>query len=129
MKKVIRLTESELIRLVKRVIKEQTTDPKQLAKNFVDSFGTFSDDEVGAASAISSLKDESEWNIFDAEVKKLSGKTTKQLFNEYMTPYNRKQYDGIVGHVLRITNNKINLGVESGTNKFLRRVGDANLYR
>ena len=141
MKKVIRLTESELIRLVKRVIKEEyksnnfinevtgnMTVP-QLAKKFVDSFGTFNDDETSAVSCINALENESEWNAFDAEVKKISGSSVKELFNDNMSAWDRRQYDFTVQHVKDITNGKVNIGVESGMNKFLRAVSSDNLYR
>jgi hypothetical protein len=49
MKKIIRLTESDMVRLVKRVIKEQTfnpTDPKSVADEIKAGVGSFGNTNV-----------------------------------------------------------------------------------
>jgi hypothetical protein len=45
MKKIIRITESDMIRLVKRVIKEQTYDVRRAAQQIVDSVEGLGTDE------------------------------------------------------------------------------------
>jgi hypothetical protein len=87
MKKIIRLTESDLIRIVKRVISEDaatatSTNPWTLLKNpttaniaktIYDAKGYFNDDEKIVIAALSKIKDKNMWWQVNKELQKLTG--------------------------------------------------------
>jgi len=87
MSKIIRLTESDLIRIVKRVISEDaatatSTNPWTLLKNpttaniaktIYDSKGYFNDDEKIVVAAIQKIKDKNMWWQVTKELQKLTG--------------------------------------------------------
>lgn len=77
MKKIIRLTESDLIRLVKRVINEQTTPStgigKSVAKELVTALspmsnGKFIDDDAAALNSIKRLKNKADYDEMENEL-------------------------------------------------------------
>jgi len=89
MRKIIRLTESDLIRLVKRVINEQTTPStgigKSAAKQFVEalspmSHGKFIDDNNMALKAMQRIKNKTDFNEFAIEIKRI----TRMDFCDYL---------------------------------------------
>ena len=85
MRKIIRLTESDLIRLVKRVINEQTTPStgigKSAAKQFVDALSQTIDDNDMALKAMQRIKNKTDFNEFAIEIKRI----TKMDFCDYLT--------------------------------------------
>lgn len=111
-KRIIRLTESDLMRIVKKVVKEQKTpDPsafkstgvsRAAADMFIDAIGTFTDDEAKAAKAVLMLKTAKDYYEFCVHIKALSGKQFYDLFNDNMSPYDQ-EYFTIQSHVQRIT--------------------------
>ena len=104
MKKVIRLTESDLVRIVKRVINEQSNVAVSAAKKFYDALegSVLSDDEAAAASAVMSLKTKKDFVDFNNEIKKLSGgKGFGEVFRSNMSSVD-VEYDSIGNHVQRL---------------------------
>ncbi len=88
MKKIIRLTESDLVRIVRRVIAEDATaadptnpwnilknspTPANIAKVIYDSKGIFNDDEKLVIAAVSKIKDKNMWWQVTKELQKLTG--------------------------------------------------------
>jgi hypothetical protein len=116
MKKIIRLTESDLIRLVKRVINEQTTPStgigKLAAKQFVEALSKFNNDEAGALKAISQLKNNSDFIEFKNQIKIITGKEICSYFASKMSEFDYKEFDGIN----RIINNLSNKEIDCANN-------------
>jgi hypothetical protein len=88
MKRIVRLTESDLARIVRRVIAEDATaatatnpwsllknspTPANIAKVIYDSKGTFNDDETLVVAALSKIKDKTMWWQVTKELQKLTG--------------------------------------------------------
>jgi hypothetical protein len=112
MKKVIRLTESDLARIVRRVIAEdvaaaaatstnpwsllKTPTPANIAKVIFDAKGLFNDDEKIVIAALSKIKDKSMWWQVTKELQKLTGgKGIAEYINTFMqgTDFNRVEYN------------------------------------
>jgi len=106
MKRIIRLTESDLTRIVKRVISEQqSSNAKTSAKKFYDALegSMLSDNEAAALSAVKSLKSKEDVKAFNDELKKLSGgKGFKEIYSSNMSPADT-EFDDIASHMLEIT--------------------------
>jgi len=84
MRKIVRLTESDLIRLVKRVINEQTTPStgigKSAAKQFVEALSQRIDDNNMALKAMQRIKNKTDFNEFAIEIKRI----TRMDFCDYL---------------------------------------------
>jgi len=100
MKKIIRLTESDLIRLVKRVINEQPTPStgigKSVANEFIEALSkTFDDDEKGALKAIKRLQTPTDFIEFQNQIQKETGKNICEYINSELSEFNYNEYSGI----------------------------------
>jgi hypothetical protein len=102
MKRVIRLTESDLVRIVKRVIAEDATaatskptdswsllktdpTPENIAKVIYGSKGSFNDSEELVIAALSKIKDKSMWWEVTKELQKLANNQgIVQYLNSFM---------------------------------------------
>jgi hypothetical protein len=100
MKRIIRLTESDLARIVRRVIAEDATaatatnpwsilknspTPANIAKVIYDSKGIFNDDETLVIAALSKIKDKTMWWQVNKELQKLTGgRGIVQYLNSFM---------------------------------------------
>ena len=87
MKRIVRLTESDLARIVRRVIAEDaatttSTNPwtllktptiANIAKTIYDAKGYFNDDEKIVIAAVSKIKDKNMWWQVTKELQKLTG--------------------------------------------------------
>jgi hypothetical protein len=122
MKKIIRLTESDLIRIVKRVIAEDATaadptnpwnilknspTPTNIAKVIYDSKGIFDDDETLVIAALSKIKDKTMWWQVTKELQKLTGgQGIVQYLNSFMVgdDYSMVRWNGnnVVDQLQRI---------------------------
>lgn len=102
--KVINLTESDLQRIVKRVISEQSNVAKSAAKKFYDALegSVWSDSEEGASDAVMSLKTKEDFIEFNNEIKKLSGGDDfGTVFRDNMSSAD-VEYDTIGNHVYEL---------------------------
>lgn len=99
MRKIVRLTESDLVRIVKRVISEDaanatSTNPWSLLKNpttaniaktLYNAKGYFNDDEKIVVAAVSKIKDKNMWWQVTKELQKLTGgKGIPEYINTFM---------------------------------------------
>ena len=113
MKKIIRLTESDLIRLVKRVINEQPTPSTGIGKSVANdlvkalspmSHGKFIDDDAAALKAIKLLKNKADYDEMENEL----NNTHKKYFCNYLESemsdlqIEPKEYMMIMNHVKSI---------------------------
>ena len=121
MRKIIRLTESDLIRLVKRVINEQPTPStgigKTAAKQFVDALSKFNNDEAGAFKAISQLKNNSDFIEFKNQIEKITGKVICTYLDSKMSEFDYKEYDGINRIINTLSNKQVNCTEDSDGHK------------
>jgi hypothetical protein len=108
MKRIIRLTESDLTRIVRRVINEQN-DPAQVAREFVNSGKGIGTDETGMVTAIKKLSNSQQFYLFAQSVRKLTGDSVGDFFNNEMSKVDRNLYNQIVDHVLKITNGAVDV--------------------
>lgn len=139
MKKIVRLTESDLIRIVKRVIAEdanaaQSTNPWSLLKNptpaniakvIYDAKGILNDNEKIVVAAMQKIKDRTMWDAVTKELQKLTGgKGIPEYLNtflqgdDYSLKYNNRdildEFERIfgfdyIGNMNKYPYNKINL--------------------
>jgi hypothetical protein len=93
---------------VRRRLSEQY-DPAQTAREFVDAGKGMGTDETGMVTAIKKLKNAQQFYLFAQAIQKLTGTTVGEYFNSEMSAVDRNLYNQIVNHVLRLTNNKVNL--------------------
>ena len=121
MRKIIRLTESDLIRLVKRVINEQTTPStgigKTAAKQFVDALSKFNNDEAGAFKAISQLKNNSDFIEFKNQIEKITGQEICVYLDSKMSEFDYKEYDGILRIIKTLSNEQVDCTDDSDGHK------------
>jgi len=121
MRKIIRLTESDLIRLVKRVINEQPTPSTEIgktaAKQFVDALSKFNNDEAGAFKAISQLKNYSDFNEFKNQVEKITEQDICTYLDSKMSEFDYKEYDGILRKMMTLSNGQVNCTDDSDGHK------------
>jgi hypothetical protein len=121
MKRIVRLTESDLARIVRRVIAEDATaaatnpwsilknspTPANIAKVIYDSKGIFNDDETLVIAALSKIKDKTMWWQVNKELQKLTGgRGIVQYLNSFMVgdDYSEVRWNGTdaVDHLERI---------------------------
>ena len=99
MRKIIRLTESDLIRLVKRVINEQTTPStgvgKLVANEFIKALSKPIDDEQGAVNAVNKLRNKNDVTEFKNEIKRKTNMDFCSYFNDEMSTLTRKPFNTI----------------------------------
>jgi len=112
MRKIIRLTESDLIRLVKRVINEQPTPStgigKSAAKQFIAALSKFNDDEAGAVMAIKKLRNKTDFIEFKNQIKMDTGKEICAYLNSEMSQLDLKEWNAITGIILNLSDNQLN---------------------
>lgn len=112
MRKIIRLTESDLIRLVKRVINEQPTPStgigKSAAKEFIYALSKFNDDETGAVMAIEKLRNKTDFIEFKNQIKTDTGKEICVYLNSEMSQIDLKEWNTITGIILKLSGNNLN---------------------
>lgn len=80
MKKIIRLTESDLTRIVRRVIKEQTNTDQQKYEQILNSIQGVGTDEKLFFSALMSIKDKNEYERINT-IAKSKGEDIPTLFS------------------------------------------------
>lgn len=116
MRKIIRLTESDLIRLVKRVINEQTTPStgigKSAAKQFVAALSEFNDDEAGAVMAIKKLRNKTDFIEFKNQIKMDTGKQICEYLNSEMSENDLQEWNDITTIILKLSDNELNCNDE-----------------
>ena len=116
MKKIVRLTESDLIRLVNRVINEQTTPStgigKSAAKQFVDSLSKFNDDEAGAVMAIKKLRNKTDFIEFKNQIKMDTGKQICEYLTSEMSENDLQEWNDITSIILKLSDNELNCNDE-----------------
>lgn len=120
MKRVIRLTESDLTRIVRRVIMEDQNSQRGFRRNInegatvaataqglYDAKGIVNDNETQVAAELASIKDANQYNLVNVELKKLTG--GKGVFSWIAsfiqgTDLNAKNYKGtsILDQLVRI---------------------------
>ena len=84
MRRVIRLTESDLTRIVRRVLNEG--NGAAVANSFIKSLsGTFDDDEAAALRNIKLLKDRTSLQEFSKQITAKTGKGWCEYFNSEMS--------------------------------------------
>jgi hypothetical protein len=110
MKKVIRLTESDLVRIVKRVISEQKTTLNEgagtmAAKKLYDALsGHFLDDkEREALTAIKMVKNCQDLKELLTGIRKLSGMELHEYIDDQMSAVDT-EYDQITEYIYNIQN-------------------------
>jgi hypothetical protein len=110
MKKVIRLTESDLVRIVKRVISEQKTTLNEgvgtmAAKKLYDALsGHFLDDKEGEAlTAIKMVKNCQDLKELLTGIRKLSGMSLHEYIDDQMSAVDT-EYDQITEYIYNIQN-------------------------
>jgi hypothetical protein len=133
MKKIIKLTESDLVRLVKKVLNEQTTSTnnvstgvaKKAADMFCSALGKGLDDKEDIAlQAVEMLKTGKDVEEFATLVEKKEGKSLYNFFNEYMSGADPEYYK-ITEHLKSVTykynpKNVLDLEDKGSFNNFLR---------
>jgi hypothetical protein len=116
MKRIVRLTESDLTRIVKRVINEQSffdqmmadakkqmASPTYLGKSAATDFiaalsGTFDDSEADALTAINRLKNKLDLGAFSSEITRVKGGTFCKYLNSEMSNAD-DEYEKIISKV------------------------------
>jgi hypothetical protein len=76
MKRIVRLTESDLTRIVRRVINEQTDQDKRyeyIAKLIYNAKGWFMDNNSDVVKGLKLIKDKTQWWKVNAQLQKLTG--------------------------------------------------------
>jgi len=127
MKKIVRLTESDLVRIVKRVIAEDATavasnspwsllktpTPSNIAKVIFNAKGTFNDDETIVIAALSKITDKNMFNQVNTELNKLTGgQQFATYLNSFMqgddftrTAYNGKTVEDQLCRIFKVEKN------------------------
>ena len=96
MRKIVRLTESDLIRLVKRVINEQTTGVGKLAAiDFIAALSKPIDDEQAAVNAVNKLINKNDLTEFKNEIKIKTNMDVCAYFNHEMSTLTRREFNQI----------------------------------
>jgi hypothetical protein len=76
MKRIVRLTESDLTRIVRRVVNEQTDQDKRyeyIAKLIYNAKGYFMDENSDVVKALKLIKDKTQWWKVNKQLQKLTG--------------------------------------------------------
>jgi hypothetical protein len=105
MKRIVRLTESDLARIVRRVINEQVTTPKSTgvgksaATQFIKALSyTFDDSEADALTAVNRLKNKTDLGEFVSEITRVKGGTFCKYLNSEMSNAD-DEYDMIINKI------------------------------
>ena len=104
MKRIVRLTESDLTRIVRRVIRESKGminegNGAAVANSFIKSLsGTFDDDEAAALRNIKLLKDRTSLQEFSKQITAKTGKGWCEYLNSEMSDVD-EEYSQINDHV------------------------------
>ena len=90
MKRIVRLTESDLTRIVRRVIRESRGTINEgngsaVADEFIAALSKFDDDEAGALIAIKKIKDRSGLSELSTRIKAKTGKGWCEYLNSEMS--------------------------------------------
>jgi hypothetical protein len=134
MKRIVRLTESDLTRIVKRVIneqgffdqmkadlKKQMAQPTYLGKSAATQFiealsGTFDDSEADALAAVNRLKNKLDLGAFASEITRVKGGTFCKYLNSEMSNAD-SEYEKIISKIESLGGP--NCFDYSGWNKFM----------
>jgi hypothetical protein len=111
MKRIVRLTESDLTRIVRRVIREskgminEGNGANAAVKLHTALSGSFwDDDESGALAAIKTIKTCQELQECMTKIKALTGKTLPAYIDSEMSAAD-SEYDGITAHISNLSSN------------------------
>jgi hypothetical protein len=134
MKRIVRLTESDLARIVRRVINEQSafdnmmadakkqgSAPTYLGKSAATDFiealsGTFDDSEADALTAVNRLKNKTDLGEFVSEITRVKGVTFCKYLNSEMSNVD-SEYEKIISKIENVGGT--NCFDYSGWNKFM----------
>jgi hypothetical protein len=124
MKRIIRLTESDLTRIVRRVINEG--NGAAVADSFIKSLsGLFDDDEAAALRNIKLLKDRTALQEFSKQITAKTGKGWCQYLNSEMSDVD-EEYGQINDHVKSLGGSDCYKGSTLGS---MKRSADNFAYR
>jgi replication-associated recombination protein RarA len=108
MKRIVRLTESDLTKIVRRVIRESKRsllregNGAAVADSFIKSLsGLFDDDEAGALNNIRLLKDKTALGEFANRIQSVKGMTFCEYLNDEMSNVD-EEYELIIKHIKSI---------------------------
>jgi hypothetical protein len=108
MKRIVRLTESDLTKIVRRVIRESKRsllregNGAAVAASFIKSLsGTFDDDEAAALRNIKLLKDRASLQEFSKTITARTGKGWCEYFNSEMSNVD-EEYGDINDHIVSL---------------------------